>query len=224
MSWQTASALGFSKLQDPTIPLKKNRYNSRAWLISCLSLTLLALTRFEGVLWIISPFAFLICCQSRCKHPSYQLRSMFIIFTLGFILPYSIYFGWRLIYFGHLLPNSYRCKAIISTHSFHLVNDYLYLLFPCLILSLPYLFTRKDCRHLLLWLPSLLYCLLLCRADPVIAYYNRLFLAAFSVFSLLPVLGVKEFLNNFHFSAKNNTLLCMLIIVLFTHLLFPPGK
>lgn len=224
MNWQTVSALGFSKLQDSATPLKKTLYNTRAWLISCLSLTLLALTRFEGLLWIFGPCAFLICCHSRCKLPSSQLRSMFIIFTLCFILPYSIYFGWRLIYFGHLLPNSYRCKTIISSHSFHLVYDYLYLIFPCLILSLPYLLARKDCRHLLLWLPSLLYCLLLCRADPVIAYYNRLFLAAFSVFSLLPVLGVKEFLSNFHFSAKNNTLLCMLIIVLFTHLFIPAGK
>ncbi|STX41254.1 protein LphB [Legionella donaldsonii] len=224
MSWQTASALGFSQWQDSAIPFKKNRYHARAWLIGCLNLTLLALTRFEGLLWIIAPIAFLLCCHSHYKLSSSQLRGMFIIFALGFILPYSIYFSWRLIYFGHLLPNSYRCKAIVSTHSFHLVIDYLYLLFPCLILSLPYLLARKDCRHLLLWLPSLLYCLLLCRADPVIAYYNRLFLAAFSVFSLLPVLGVKEFLTNFHFSAKNNTLASLLIIVLFTHLFIPTGK
>ncbi len=116
---------------------------------------------------------------------------------------------------------SYACKLSSENYLFYLIKDYLPIALPCLILGLPYFFSRKDCRHSLLWLPSLIYTLLLFSADPTVAHYNRLFLGAFSVFTIIPVLGVQEFFSYFHFKDQRNALATTLVILLFTHLFIP---
>lgn len=223
INWQVSFAVGFRPWSTTTIFNRKN-YDAKAWMISCIGLTLLALTRFEGVLWAFILFPFIWCCHFHQNFTNQQIRSILSTFLICFILPYSIYLGWRLIYFGHFLPNSYACKISMSQYAFYLVHDYFYLAFPCLIFGFPYLLARKDCRHLLLWLPSLVYCLLLWHANPINAYYNRLFLGAFSVLTLLPALGLREFLNYFHLSSKNNVLISTLIFLLFTTIFIPGNQ
>ena len=222
VSWQSARAMGFSKLK--TEP-RHDVYNPYAWILSCIGLTLLAVTRFDGAIWSIVVGGF-ICCSLWYseKNVRHHYLSILCVFFVFFALPYTTYFIWRIVYFGRFLPNSYVCKAFTTGYTFQLVIDYLHLAFPCLILSLPYFFARKDCRHILLWLPSLIYSLLLYHANPNIAYYNRLFLGAFSVFTILPSLGMHEFFNYFHYTAKKNALVSTGVILIFTHLFIPGSQ
>lgn len=227
--WQTLRALGYSKLETAqhagnllfkppaeisTAPLKLTVRPSFHWTLACLGLLILALTRFEGILWAFVIVLTLICFKfSRQSPPSadgpqavlgnYQSR-FFILLGLLFVLPYALYFLWRIRYFGQLIPNSYLCKHSTASHHFYLVKVYLRTALPCFLLGLPYLLSKKDCRHLLLWLPSLIYMGLLWQANPVIAHYNRLFLAPWSLLTLLPVLGIQKFFDYVQFSTKQN--------------------
>lgn len=223
VTWQSVRAMGFVKMNKKSNPVITQFYNANAWILTCLGLTLLALTRFDGIVWVVIVGMFVSCTMLRSATLKHHYLSLLIIFTIFFALPYTTYFAWRIYYFEQFLPNSYACKAVASGYMFQLIIDYFPLAFPCLVLSLPYFFADKDCRHLLLWLPSLLYALLLYQADPVIAHYNRLFLGAFSVFVLLPVLGIQEFFSYFHYQAKNNALASSLVILLFT-CVFIPGN
>ena len=221
VTWQSVRAMGFVKGGKKPNPLI---YNSGAWIYACLGLTLLSLTRFDGIVWAIIIAAFISCSIYRSAEFKFQYPSLISLFIIFFALPYVAYFVWRMYYFEQFLPNSYACKALANGYMFQLIIDYLPLAFPCIVLGLPYFFSSKDCRHILLWLPSLLYTLLLYHADPVIAYYNRLFLAAFSVLTLLPVLGIQEFFSYFHFHARNNAIASTLVILLFTYIFIPGNQ
>lgn len=224
VSWQSARAMGFTKLQiKPHTSTTTKFYYPSAWIMSCLGLTVLALTRFEASIWTVVLGIFIVCSGWHSAHFRPYYRSLLLIFIVCFVLPYASYFAWRVLYFGRFLPNSYSCKAFINGYTLQLVIDYLLVAFPCLMLSLPYLLKNKDCRHVLLWLPSLIYSILLFRANPNIAYYNRLFLGALSVFSLLPILGVQEFFDYFHCKARTDAVASTIVILLFTHL-FVPGN
>ncbi|KTD50325.1 protein LphB [Legionella quinlivanii] len=213
---------------------KQNNRGSCFWL--CISLTLLSLTRFEGILWLVFAGLYIICPwfhagDAREKLWKPTLKPAAICFILGFLLPYSIYFVWRLTYFGQWLPNSYLCKwmssfypSIASYYRFFLIQDYLAISFPSLIIGLPYLMARYDCRHLLLWLPSLAYALLLWDANPVIAHYNRLFLPAFALVCILPPLGINESLHYFSISNRYKQLICLLAILLLAFSSIPSIK
>lgn len=224
VTWQSVRAMGFLKMNENPMQENTQFYNENAWILTCFGLTLMGLTRFDGVIWTIIIASFIGCSMWRSAKLKHHYRSLLIIFIVFFALPYAIYFAWRIVYFEQVLPNSYACKVFARGYMFQLIIDYLPIAFPCLVLSLPYFFADKDCRHLLLWLPSLLYALLLYHADPVIAHYNRLFLGAFSVFVLLPVLGIYEFFSYFHFQAKNNALASSLVILLFTCVFIPVNE
>ena len=141
--------------------LKSTHFNKTAWILACLGLTLLALTRFDGIMWSIIICVFAVCSLRHSIKLKAHFPHLLLIFILCFVLPYALYFAWRLYYFGQIVPNSYTCKAFITGHTFQLDIDYLTIAFPCLILSLPCFFARNDCKLTLLWLPSLLYSLLL---------------------------------------------------------------
>ena len=221
VSWQSVRAVGFKALKK--VP---NVYDPVAWMLTCLGLTVLGLTRFDGAIWCIIVGVFIVCrimCQAN-NDPlrlSLHWRSLLLIFLGCFILPYMAYFFWRITYFNHVLPNSYACKLSTGGYLFQLIKDYSPIALPCFVLGLPYFFSHKDCRHSLLWLPSLIYSLLLFRADPTVAHYNRLFLGAFSVLTIIPVLGVQEFFSYFHFKVQNNALASTVVILLFTHWFIP---
>ena len=55
----------------------------------------------------------------------------------------------------------------------------------------------KDKRHFFLWLPSIIYLLMLIHADPVVAFDNRLFLPAFSLLLPLSLLGFNKLILYF---------------------------
>ena len=222
--WQCAVALGFSPVVE-TSP-GESRLSTRAWTIANISLLLLGLTRFEGIIWGI-PVVLFIFCQWKSKHLGMILPSKKTSYLWGAItlvclaLPYTIYFFWRVHYFGHWIPNSYQCKAFLAGQGGVVDLDYVRVILPLIVCALPYLLAPKDCRHILLWLPSLLYGVMLWGADPVLAHMLRLFLAPFALFSLLAVLGVFEFLSHFNLAKEDVRLLSCFVFILITFLLIP---
>lgn len=226
--WQCAVALGYRTVKETKSDSGIHKVSTGAWVLTNSSLLLLCLTRFEGAIWSI-PILLFICCHLK----RYGIRTVFaqsktiyfwgMVSVICFLLPYAIYFIWRLDYFGHWIPNSYRCKVLFPGQVFTVDMDYLLVVFPLLIASLPYFLAPKDCRHWLLWLPSALYTLLLWEANPVIAYFLRLFLAPFALFALLPVLGVIHFISYFNQQKIDPKLLATGVIILLT-VCFIPGN
>lgn len=215
--WQCAVALGYATVSENKV--YQGKTSTVAWVITNVVLFLLALTRFEGLIWVI-PVALFMLCQMR-QNGLWQDTGMVCLWgsiTLCcFVVPYLIYFIWRFSYFGHWIPNSYTCKAF-TPGQFAVVDlDYLRVIFPLIIASLPYFLSNKDCRHLLLWVPSVLYGVLLWQANSVIAYFLRLFLGPFALFSLLPVLGVYQFSLYF----KQAKIITTLVIIFLTFVFIP---
>lgn len=222
---QCSRAMGYKTIKMRMVHSEKQGPLTSAWIIANSTLLLLCLTRFEAVLWIIPALLF-ISCQLRgdAYTTKPQTRSWLFISLVCFMIPYLLYFIWRLVYFGHWIPNSYLCKAWAPGQTFVVDLDYVLILIPLLSLALPYVVaSNKDCRHYLLWVPSALYLLLLWKANPVITHLLRLFLAPFAVFSLLPVLGCQYFLNDFKQTLGDTRLLTVAIMLIAT-VLFVPGS
>ncbi|MGC1182138.1 protein LphB [Legionella sp.] len=222
--WQCAAAFGYtSQLEQPIIPSKVSTYS---WINTNIILLLLSLTRFEGCVWVI-PVTFFVFCHLRnngVKGFTDGYKTLYlwgIISFFCFVFPYTVYFIWRIHYFGHLIPNSYLCKALAPGQVGIVDLDYLQVALSLIVASLPYFLASKDCRHLLLWLPSLLYGLMLWSADPLLAYLLRLFLAPLALFSLLAVLGVYQFLQYFKLTNWNLKLITVFVIINLTFLFIP---
>ncbi len=222
--WQCAAAFGYVMLSASPMTLPKN--STSAWIMTNIALLLLGLTRFEGLVWLL-PVALFTVCQlrkeglTRFVHGYKTLYLWGIITFCCFVLPYTIYFVWRFEYFGHWIPNSYLCKAMVPGQIGVVDLDYLRIAIALIVASLPYFLSLKDCRHLLLWLPSLLYGVMLWKADPLLAYHLRFFLAPLALFSLAAVLGVYQFLQYFKFSQWDLTLMTGFVIIILTFAIIP---
>ncbi len=212
LAWQCAMSWGYGS---NSLQIKRS---TRSWIMTNLFLLLLALTRFEGLIWIIPVSCFSFCQLKSDDKPSYRWG---IITGCCFLIPYAVYFIWRFHYFGHWFPNSYRCKALVDGQVGIVDLDYLKVIIPFIVISLPYFLSKKDCRHLLLWLPSVLYGLMLWKADPILAHRLRLFFGPFALFSLLPVLGVRQFLEHFNLSNQRIKTMTSLVIMAFTFIFIP---
>jgi hypothetical protein len=218
VNWQCALAVGYqSDSADPV-------YNPKAWIMTSTGLLLLMLTRFDGIIWGLIVLLFMICALCRAKNTlSAHYRHIILVATFCVIIPYAIYFFIRILYFNQLLPNSFLCKQVSISNIFQLDADYLKLIWPLLILSLPYFIGNKDCRQLLIWLPSVIYFILLYQASPAIAYFNRLFLAAFCVFTVAPAIGINTFCSFFSWDASKKAWISTLIALLFAACFIPNG-
>ncbi|HRD70221.1 MAG TPA: protein LphB [Legionella sp.] len=120
--------------------------------------------------------------------------------TLSYIAPigmfYLPYFLWRWHYYGYLFPNAVYCKGFINEW-FKLDAAYLKLTLLWIILSIPAVINAKDKRHYFLWLPSLVYLLMLMNSDPIVAFYNRLFLPVFVLLLPLSLQGLGILIRNY---------------------------
>jgi hypothetical protein len=142
------------------------------------------------------------------------------LFCFAFAIFFIPYFLWRIYYFGHLFPNPVYCKTLSFDNLWTLDINYLKLTWPFLLLCLPAVVTQKhDPRPAFLWLPSLLYLILLVGADPIVAFNNRLFLPAFALLLPLALVSLIQILNNAFPSYRNivpwGTYICSFLIALF---------
>lgn len=226
-SWLVMKSMGYAPI-DFANKETSAKGSSISWFFANLSLLFLSLTRFEGIVWVMPMLCFLLCHLHRDDENSLfrnksRLFKWIGISSFVFIIPYGLYFAWRLYYFGHWIPNSYSCKAMAEGQWFIVDFDYVQILLPLIVASLPYFVGKKDCRHILLWLPSLIYALMLFKADPVIAHFIRLFLGPFALFTVLPVLGVQQFLSYFN-QPKCDPKIGTVLVISVMMLLFIPGN
>jgi len=115
----------------------------------------------------------------------------FIIFCASLFICFAPYFLWRWHYYGRFFPNSVYCKGLSNHVYFGLDKHYLNLVWPFILLAIPAIWRSKDRRHYFLWLPSVVYTVLLIGADTVVAFANRLFLPAFALLLPLSLLGLR---------------------------------
>ncbi|CEG55843.1 hypothetical protein [Legionella fallonii] len=226
--WQCTVAFGYQQIGAKQTDFNCSLISTRAWIVTNCTLLLLALTRFEGVIWCIPILLFIVFHLKRCGIRTVFPESKIILLWLGitfscFLLPYAMYFIWRWNYFGYLIPNSYSCKGLVPGQLFAVDSVFLITLLPLAIVSVPYFFSLKDSRHWLLWSPSVLYAILLWKANPVITYFLRLFLGPFALFTLLPVLGISHFLDYFKLHRVDTKIVITVTVVIFT-LVFIPGN
>lgn len=179
-------------------------------------LALAGMTRPEAPVLMI--LFFILICWDRPKEKTQSYWHGVLLFCLTFVLLYGPYFLWRLIYFGFLFPNSVYCKGISQFFTFTLDIHYLKLIWPFALLALPACITSRDKRHYFLWLPSLIYLIMLADSDPVVAFENRLFLPVFALF--LPLLVQSMSIIVLTFRQKKDFIFTLLFYLSFFVILF----
>ncbi|CAM2990664.1 hypothetical protein [Legionella worsleiensis] len=135
---------------------------------------------------------FLLMWWDRPQNMREQYQRGMVCFSAPVILIYLPYFFWRWSYYGYLFPNSVYCKGFNEVFLYNLDWDYLKLIAPFVVLSIPAFCKAWDKRYFFLWLPSLVYLILLRDANPVVAFDNRLFLPAFVLLIPLALRGLEQ--------------------------------
>lgn len=156
-------------------------------------LALASLTRPEGPMFFLL-FSF-ICylytktpIEKQCRVLQYRGVKLFII---SFALCYTPYLLWHYYYFHRLFANPVYCKALAgSGEPFQLSLDYLLLITPLLLTSIPYIKNKYHPQHLFLLLPSVCYLVMLMHADPIVGFLNRHTLTAYALFTPLAIAGL----------------------------------
>lgn len=174
-------------------PMSRANYHLPSFVKAGLLLAIAALTRPEAPA-LVALFAGLLFfhCSTLKWRP---LAQCLFLFCGAFLILYFPYFMWRLHYFGRLFPNPIYCKGITGALDWTLDKQYLRLVWPLLLLAIPAVWKSRDKRHYFLWLPSVLYSVLLMGASPVVAFDNRLFLPAFALLLPLALQGLHVLLG-----------------------------
>ncbi len=126
-----------------------------------------------------------------------------ILFGFSFIICFMPYFFWRWHFFGRLFPNPVYCKGVNGSVPFLLDKHYWALIWPFALLAVPAILRQTDRRHYFLWLPSILYGILLWDASAEVAFYNRLFLPVFVLMLPLALQGI-EVMGMFLLTARRH--------------------
>ena len=120
-----------------------------------------------------------------------KVQAVFLL-VAAFLICFLPYFIWRCIFFGHLFPNSVYCKGLDGQMAFMLDKQYFLLIWPFVLLSIPAIYKSTEIRHYFLWLPSVLYSVLLINASNLVAFDNRFFLPAFVLLLPLSLKGIEQ--------------------------------
>lgn len=118
-----------------------------------------------------------------------------LTFSVTLLVCFGSYFLWRWFYFGWFFPNPVYCKGLYSDTIYQLDINYLSVLWPFILLALPALWTARDKRLAVLVTPSIIYLVLLLKADSIVAFDNRLFLASFALFLPVALLGLQKWMT-----------------------------
>jgi hypothetical protein len=170
-------------------PVVRCNYGQLFFLIAAFFLVLASLTRPEAPA-MMALFAALIVFHEKGIQSNHRW-SVLTIFLASFLVLFLPYFFWHIHYFGRIFPNPFYCKGLVNSFDFVLDKAYLKLAGPFLILAIPAVIKAPDRRHYFLWLPSLLYSILLMKASPLVAFDNRLFLPVFVFLLPLALQGIQ---------------------------------
>ncbi|WP_083248071.1 hypothetical protein [Legionella parisiensis] len=162
---------------------------------------------FAGLFFAFSAFTrpeapvlvFLFYAVALWDRPSFTKTYYWPLFSSGLVFAgiFLPYFLWRWHYFGQLFPNPIYCKGFSNEFTYKLDWSYLRFSWPFLLLAAVASYKSKDKRSYFFWLPTLIYLLLLIKAMPFSAYFNRLFLPAFALILPLALQGLMHFLDKY---------------------------
>ena len=188
------------------------------WILAGVGLALAGLTRPEGGM-IAAVLGVIALIQVTTSNQSARYDHWLL--GLGiFLLIYVPYFIWRWHYFGMLFPNPVYCKGLMDTYWWILDLNFLKMVWPFILIGLFAQWRTRDQRLLFLWIPSVVYLILLMKADPISAFSQRLFLPALVLLFPLSMVGFQSELAK-HFNI--NTQIWMLWgIAIWMALLFIP--
>lgn len=193
--------LGYSKRCAVDSPLQGKKSNLRLifFIVAGVLMALAGMTRPEAPALTILFVLLLLFNQSDVspKVPNELYWWSVLVFCGTFFVCFAPYFFWRWHYYGRFLPNPVYCKGLTNGLTLHLDKRYLQLIWPFVILALPVFWQEKDKRYYFLFLPSIVYLLLLIGSDPIVAFDNRLFLPAFVLFTPLTLKGMSILLNQY---------------------------
>ncbi|CEK11112.1 hypothetical protein [Legionella hackeliae] len=171
---------------------QREEANTLYWILAAFLLAIAALTRPDAPAFILIFYGLALFDRPKNQVRDYY-KGLFLSSAILALL-FMPYFFWRWHYYGRLFPNAVYCKGFISS-SLTLDLIYLELIWPFVVLALPAIVKAKDKRHYFLWLPSLVYLGLLVGADPIVAFANRLFLAAFILLLPLTLQGMSDVIS-----------------------------
>lgn len=202
-------------------PGKRGISRNSNFIFAGIFLSVAGLTRPETPAFMV--LFFLLMCWDR---PDTEIKKHFkgvFSFIVTLLVCYLPYFLWRLNYYGLLFPNSVYCKAFTNNFSFELDLNYLKFIWPFAVLSITACIKFQDKRHYFLWLPSIVYLILLRDADPVVAFDNRLFLPVLVLMIPLALKGLDEVLFVFCQKKVEYTAPALYLVVLMLLAFFMPA-
>lgn len=170
-------------------PQTRKEIRTSYFILSGFLLSLASLTRPEGPFFMLLFFSIAWFDKPKIKNNNDYYRGLALGF-FTFLITYGPYFLWRLFYYEQLFPNPIYCKGYSKASIALLDKNYLKLSWPFLLLAIPAIWQARDKRHYYFWLPSIVYLVLLFSADPLVAFYNRLFLPAFALLLPLSLQGI----------------------------------
>jgi hypothetical protein len=182
--------LGFNDVTHNFESLKSQKLNLIAFLLCGLFLSLAGLSRPESPALMLMLFITTLFFFNEFKANKKVFIQAIGLTTLVIVAIYLPYFLWRWHYYGRLFPHPVYCKWLVQISQGELDWNYIKLIWPLLLLSLPYLFRTKDKRTIILIAPSIVYLLLLYDADSIVGFLNRHFLAAFCLLLPLALFGL----------------------------------
>ncbi len=192
-----------------------------ASIMSGLLLSLAGMTRPEAPVFMIMFLILMFWDKPQLKVTNYRRSIEYFVLTLMIVfLPYFI---WRWDYFGFIFPNPIYCKGLSTDEFLSLDLSYIKLIWPFALFALPACIKASDRRHYFLWLPSILYLLMLADADSVVGFYNRFFLPAFALLLPLALLGINNVLLWYLKDRDSIYFMTFYSTALFVTILFIPG-
>ena len=204
--------LGYSSYPEP-----KENYRLLSFLLSGFLLVLSGMTRPEAPAFMLLFVVLLFVSRPVPSERNYW--TMVAYFCSIIVICFAPYFFWRVFYYGRLFPNPVYCKGLVNDTLFMLDKNYVRLIWPFALLAIPAIWHSKDKRHYFLWLPSVVYLILLMRADPIVAFENRLFLPAFVLLLPLSLQGLAILIPRYLGSMQNFNLFmygsAFLIVIFF---------
>lgn len=137
-----------------------------------------------------APALFILFVGILCFVDNPSKYRIIFLFIVAFLICFLPYFFWKIHFFGRLFPNPIYCKVFERQMAFVLDKQYIFLMGPFIVLSIPAIYKGQDKRLYFLWLPSILYLILLMNASDLVAFDNRLFLPAFALLLPLSIQGI----------------------------------
>ncbi|WP_232048513.1 glycosyltransferase family 39 protein [Legionella adelaidensis] len=202
-------------------PQKRGPLVKVYWIMAGILLGLGAMTRPE-MPGFVALFLVLMWMDKPRTAPVFYRNLLY--FIASFIFIFAPYFIWRWTYFGHLFPNSVSCKGLSSFTELSLDKDYLILIYPLFLLIFPAIvqeIKNHSRKHYFLWIPSVVYGVLLIGADPIVAFYTRLFLPVYILLLPLVLLGIRFYFRRYLASYEKTSFIWLASVLL--ALFFIPG-